>query len=89
MPVILKGRPKVLKSIQLAVTLLSLGLSCYCVFWAYDAFMVAIEVRKTLIHLNITTAYAILSLLPGFILTSIYFLAEAVHLTRDVIQGTS
>ena len=89
MRVIFKGRPKILNSIELAVTLLSLGLSCYSIYWAYDAFIVAIEVHKTLIHLRVTTAYAILSLLPGFILTAIYFLAEAVHLARNINHKTS
>lgn len=83
---ILRNKPKTLDSFRLGVTLLSLGLSFLFIFWGYETFIYTLGVGRTTVHLYLPAAYAQLSLVPGFALMTVYFLAEAIDLIRGLVR---
>ena len=86
---ILKNRQKILKSVYLGVTILSLGLCCLFTVWAYGTLEFSLGSGRITVHTRIPYAYSQLSLIPGFVLMGIYFLAEALDILRGMVRKTS
>jgi len=86
---LLRNKPKILNSVYLGVTILSLGLCCLFTIWAYGTFEFSLGSGRITVHTRIPYAYAQLSLIPGFILMAIYFLSEAIDIIRGMRRKTS
>ena len=83
---LLRNRPMLLDGFRLGVTVLSLGLCCLFTVWAFGTFDYSMGSGRITVHTHLTYAYSQLSLIPGFILMAVYFLAEAVDITRGIVS---
>ncbi len=79
---LIKNHPRILNGIKISAALLSVGLSILFAFWGFSNFTWALEVHQTSIQARLLYPYAMLSLVFGFALMAVYFLAEAVNLIR-------
>ena len=80
--IFLRNHPRILNSIKISAALLSVGLSILFTFWGFSNFTWALEVHHTSLQARLLYPYAMLSLVLGFALMAVYFLAEAVNLIR-------
>jgi TRAP-type C4-dicarboxylate transport system permease small subunit len=75
-----------LDAFRFGVTILSLGLCCLFTVWAFGTFSYSMGSGRITVHTHLTYAYSQLSLIPGFILMAVYFLAEAVDIFRGMVS---
>jgi len=78
--------PKIIFSFRIAVSLLSLILSCQMTIWGYQSFVWDLHAHTETQMLFLPLAYARVSIFVGFALMSIYFLAEFTDCFRRLLS---